>query len=320
MIHASAPARVDLAGGTLDIWPLCHLLSRPAVTVNVAIDRRAEAWVEEREDGWVEIHSEDRRESVRVPAARLGHDRLPIATRLVAWFGAGRGLSIRMRSAVPPGSGLGGSSTLAVALAAALAELRGRRFAGDAFREFVQTVETTIVRTPTGYQDYVPAIHGGVNAITASIDGIHVEPVEGALEFLSRHLVLLDTGVEHRSGLNNWEVVKRFIDGDRGTVDALEAIAACAARMREALLAQDLEAVAAALDEEWTLRRRLSPLVTNDAVEAAVAAAHDGGALAAKVCGAGGGGCLAALVPDAATFDAPGLLAAHPDPDGLRVV
>jgi D-glycero-alpha-D-manno-heptose-7-phosphate kinase len=323
MIRASAPTRIDLAGGTIDIWPLCLALERPAVTVNLAIDLRAEAAVRETGDGLLHVRSDDRGEEIRLPVGRITHERLGIATRLAAYYGAGTGLALRLLSRAPPHSGLGGSSALAVALAGALSRLRGRALD----LRVVQDLETTLLRTPTGYQDYYPALHGGLNALTAVPGGVEVETIGHGPSFLAPHLLLVDTRMEHASGLTNWEAVKRFFDGDLRTREAFHTIAACAARLRDALKARDLGAVGAALREEWDARRRLSPSVTNARLDALAEAARGAGALAAKVCGAGGGGCMVVLAPDAG--DGPlrkrigeaggNPLAFRPDPDGLRI-
>ena len=323
MIRASAPTRIDLAGGTIDIWPLCLSLDRPAVTVNLAIDLKAEAEVSETADGLLYVRSDDRGEEVRLPAAAITHDRLGLATRLCAHYGIGKGLAVRLLSRAPPHSGLGGSSALAVALAAALANLRGRPYE----RRVVQDLETMLLRTPTGYQDYYPPLMGGLNALTAVPGGVEVEKLPGGPEFLAPHLLLVDTGIEHQSGLTNWEAVKRFFDGDRTTRDAFHRIAECAARLRDAVKARDIAGVAGAVRDEWEARRRLSPAVTNAQLDGLAEAARGAGALAAKVCGAGGGGCMVIVAPDAGDRllrkkigEAGGNpLVFHPSTEGLRV-
>ena len=83
-----------------------------------------------------------------------------------------------------------------------------------------------------------------------------------------------------------------------------DGIAACAERVEAALEIRSLDAMAAAMNEEWRLRRELAPVVSNERIEELIAAAMDAGALAAKVCGAGGGGCLAVIAEDRAIGDA----------------
>ena len=131
-VHATAPTRVDLAGGTLDLWPLCHLLECPAVTVNVALARPAEVTVELRDDGIVEVRSVDRGETVRYDVDRIRHERLGLATRLVEAIAPNHSLTVTLKSNVPAQSGLGGSSALSVALGAALLRIVGREVEADA--------------------------------------------------------------------------------------------------------------------------------------------------------------------------------------------
>jgi len=325
ILSASAPCRIDLAGGTLDLWPICHLLDRPAVTVNLAIDLRARVDVEEREDQRLEIVSKDRGESVLLPLSHLRHDRLGLATRLVEHFGAGRGLKVTMESAAPPQSGLGGSSCLAIALAAALARLRGYAGGPQDLRALVQNVEAAVLGTPAGYQDYIPPLFGGLNVIVATPAGLEVSTDRGAVDFFRGRLLLADTAIPHQSGLNNWEVFRAFIDRDAKVRAALNAINRCATRMRAAVEARDLRAVGAALREEWAERRKLSPVVSNAKIDAIEAAAMRAGALGAKICGAGGGGCLA-IVAESPEAILPAIAAAgakavpfSPDPRGVAV-
>ena len=145
---------------------------------------------------------------------------------------------------------------------------------------------------PTGYQDYYPPMLGGVNVLEATAAGVRVDRIDGGATFLGDHLLLVDTQIEHHSGLTNWEVVRRFLDGDAGVRAALGGIAEVSAAMAAAISTRDLAGVAEALNREWDLRRKLSPVVTNERIDAMVGQAREAGALAAKVCGAGGGGCL----------------------------
>ncbi|MFQ5845750.1 MAG: hypothetical protein ACE5JG_12260, partial [Planctomycetota bacterium] len=239
-VHASAPCRVDLAGGTLDVSPLPHLLEAPAVTVNVAMGLRAHATAEARSDGVITVRSEDLGESVELPAAALSHDRLPLATRLIEWFGPGDGLTLTLRSEVPRGSGLGGSSALAAAIAGCLTRLRGGTPDRPRLITVLQRIEMKILRTPAGYQDYVPALFGGAHAITATPAGLELERMEEAETWLAGRLLLADTGAPHHSGLTNWEVVRRFVEGDAAARDALEGVARVAAQMRNAVRERDL--------------------------------------------------------------------------------
>jgi D-glycero-alpha-D-manno-heptose-7-phosphate kinase len=109
---------------------------------------------------------------------------------------------------------------------------------------------------------------------------------------LRRRTVLVFTGVSRSSGISNWDILKRHLDGDAGVSQALEEVNRASHDMLHALLASDWDGAGLAMGEEWAARRRLSPKVTNPDIEALIAGCREAGALAGKVCGAGGGGCL----------------------------
>lgn len=295
-VVASAPTRVDLAGGTLDIWPLSVLVPE-AVTVNLAIELRARAEVRPRRDRTVAIVSLDRghRLKRRAPLdSRRVRGPLSLLLRLVAAFGAGRPLTLTTRCEAPAGAGLGGSSSLAVAAAGALVRWTGARLRRDALWRWVMNLETAELRVPTGNQDYLAAIHGGLAAYRHLPSGTVREPIPLPAG-LEERLVLAYTGEPRKSGFSNWEMFRRFVDGERATVERLEEIGRIARRLAAALRAGALDEVGRLLNEEGRLRFGLAPAVSTPALARATEAARGAGALGVKVCGAGGGGCLLAF-------------------------
>ncbi|MBM3777088.1 MAG: GHMP kinase [Acidimicrobiia bacterium] len=304
-ISASAPTRIDLAGGTIDIWPL-YLFHDGAQTINVAISLRASAVVDTRGDGRVVIHSEDTGGVVDVPdVTHLDQGTtLPLLRLLVRWFSThGRdsrvrgGLTLTTSSESPAGAGIAGSSALNVAVCAALARWSGYEADEETLLEIAKNIEAVVIGVPTGLQDYRPAMYGGVAALTLDAAGITRVPLDVNPESIHARFVLCYTGEPRSSGTNNWEIVKRHIDGDQGVIDGLARIRDTAAAMRTALAAGDWHAVGLALAEEWRNRKRLAPGVTTPTIDALVDAASRAGATAAKICGAGGGGCLLCLAP-----------------------
>ncbi len=297
-ISASAPTRIDLAGGTIDIWPL-YLFHAGAQTLNAAISLRARAWIEARPDERVELVSEDIDKQENLSFDQLpGDETLPLLAKLVHRFGA-HGIRLTTRGESPAGAGIAGSSALNVAVCGALAAYTGQVIEGEALLDIAKDVEAQVIKVPTGVQDYRPAYYGGIAAVE-----LHAgPPLRVALDVdateLERRIVLCYTGEPRNSGTNNWEITKRHIDGDQHVFDCFERIRDTAATMRDALIRGDWTATAAALATEWENRKRLAPGVTTPAIEALIARASAAGAKAAKVCGAGGGGCLFCFVePD----------------------
>lgn len=290
-VEATAPTRVDLAGGTLDIWPV-YLYHPGAVTVNAAIDRRAWCRVETGHQG-VTIESRDtlRRAEGKTVADVIGGGELSLVAYILRALGIEGGVKVVTHSRVPAGSGLGGSSALAVTIAAAAARAIGRKLDADGLWPVVRDAEAQAIAVPTGVQDYLAAIHGGVLGIHLEPGALRVEPLPTDPARVEESLLLVDSAVRHFSGLNNWEIFKAQIDGNEPVKASLAAIVAAARQVRAALVEGRYDDVAAHMDEEWEARKRLAVGVTTPEIDRIAAAAKAAGG-AAKVCGAGGGGMV----------------------------
>ena len=295
-VRASAPSRIDLAGGTLDIWPISMLVPG-ALTVNLAIELRATATITPRRDGRLELVSLDRRRRLRraLPLDEAKTDGpLALLLRLAAAFSPRRGLTLVAEATAPAGAGLGGSSTLAIATAAALARFSGQRLGNERLVRRVMNLETALLRVPTGNQDYLAAVHGGLSVFHHRPEGTVRERL-AVPQGLAARLVLAYTGEPRQSGFSNWEMFRRFVDGERKTVSRMESIARLARELADALREGWLDAAGRLIGEEGRLRYGLAPTVATPALVAADRAARQAGALGVKVCGAGGGGCLVAF-------------------------
>ena len=291
-IETSAPTRIDLAGGTIDIWPL-YLFHPGAQTLNAAISIRARARLESRTDNRIVIRSEDTGAMVEAEDWKELRDRreLRLLSLLVHFFET-RGITLTTSSQSPAGAGIAGSSALNVAVCAGLADWNRRHFDPEALLQVAMNVEAQTIAVPTGLQDYRPALYGGVAALELEVDGIRRIPLSIDVRELERRIVLCYTGEPRNSGTNNWEITKRHIDGDRHIFDCFERIRDTAATMRECLERGDWTGIGTSIAEEWENRKRLAPGVSTPAIDGLIARATGAGATAAKVCGAGGGGCL----------------------------
>jgi len=301
--RASAPARIDLAGGTLDIWPL-NLLVDHAVTVNVAIDRRAEVEVGPEPGTVHRLVAEDIGREVLLPFgpgdAGPGECELPLHAEVIRCHAPARPLRLSSRSGVPAGSGLGGSSALAVAMIGALRASRGEAIDPERIAPLARDLEARILQVPTGTQDHLAALHGGFAAIHYGPGETRREPLAVDADRFESMGILAYLGASRASSRANWDMVRRALDGDAGTRRALRDIARIAGAMRAALSVGDIDQAARLLAAEWEERRALSPEVSTPETEIALSAAKGAGATGGKICGAGGGGCLFILGPSAA--------------------
>lgn len=286
--HWRVPVRVDLAGGTLDLWPLYALLGG-GTTVNAALD----LWIE------LAVVREGEGHSVRSRDLGLGFQAQTWPAECpepgLSWVwrvlnASGRApAQVEIHSPVPKGSGLGTSSCLAVGLLGASHGIEaGPELAARV--PLLRDLEAQELQTPTGWQDYYPAALGGCLAL-------HFDRPEPRWERLRPHPALLEnllvfyTGAPHHSGLTNWEAYRRFLEGDSVTRSALGEIARIAEEMVLAV-PQDPDEVARLLEREGEQRIRLSPAVQTEAmVKVREFGRREGWYAGMKPCGAGGGGC-----------------------------
>lgn len=276
----------------MDIWPL-YLFHDRAQTINAAISLRARCTLAPRPGHRIVIQSEDtgaRLEVSHWSDLRANHD-LKLLGRILHHFEVD-GVEVRTRSESPVGAGIAGSSAMNIAVCGAVARWRGLDLTDAQLLEIAMNVEAQTIDVPTGVQDYRPALHGGVSAVELRVNGVRRVPLEVDPLELQRRLVLAYTGASRNSGINNWEITKRHVDGDREVHAAFERIRDISVSLREALVRHDWEAVGGEIDAEWEARKRLAPGVTTPVIDGLMMRARRAGARAAKVCGAGGGGCL----------------------------
>ena len=295
------PTRIDLAGGTLDLFPL-YLFEEGSVTVNAAISIMSRVTVEPREDSAVVLCASDIGEEVTAPSPQdvpvTGP--LELVGRAVRQYAPPCGVTITTHSAAPHGSGLGASSSLLMALSVALTRLRGEDRPFPELIEVGANLETQVLGIPAGKQDFFPPLYGGVAALEFGVDAptrTELCHSAAAREHLEAHLVLSFTGVPHFSGSSNWEMLRNYVEDAAGTRPAMARIRDTAQGMAACLAAEDWDRLPGLLAEEWANRRSLAPGVTTPEVDAIMAAADDAGALANKLCGAGGGGCMVTYAP-----------------------
>ena len=314
IIESSAPTRVDLAGGTIDIPPL-FLFHEGAATVNFAVDLMAHCRIETRDDDKIILESVDRGVSLETSLANfhdLAHEpRLELLSKLVYFFKPERGFSMTTESEAPAGAGLAGSSTLNIACIGALNKLVGDRYTPDRFIPIAAAVECQVIKVPTGYQDYYSAQYGGVACIHFSPAGMEREALDIDTATLERRIAVCYTGEPRNSGTNNWELTKRHIDGDKELFELFDGIRDTSLNMRSALLADDWNAVGEILAKAQPQRKRLSPNITTPQMDHLIDTAIANGAVAAKVCGAGGGGCIAFFCEDGRRSDVEAAISAQ---------
>lgn len=295
-IVCRAPARVDLAGGSLDLWPL-GLLFEGACTVNAAVGLFAEATLTRRPGPGVDLDSADLGQRYTWRAGSPPGS-LRLLERYCATFGVTDGWRLSTRSGSPPGAGLGGSSALSTAVARALGAASGKEPPSDVgLVETCRDVEAQELKIPTGVQDFWPAVRGGALCLRYHPGAVEVTRLPVDLGALGARLTLVYTGLSRLSAATNWALYRNALSGEAETLEALEGIARAAREMSRALPAGEWPAAGLALAQEMAHRARLAEGIVTPEIAALFEVARQAGAWGGKVCGAGGGGCLAFLSP-----------------------
>lgn len=299
IIESKAPTRVDLAGATLDIWPL-YLFHPGAVTINAAISLYASCTIETNGGKKIKLISKDikREESFDSFAAlvKAQRYRLPLLAEIVKFFQPQGGFTLTTDSEAPAGAGIGGSSAMAVAICAALDRFTGAGKSKVDWIHISRDAEAIVICVPTGTQDHYPPAFGGAAAIELPPGGEHRVELRLDLNELERRIVVCYTGKPVQHGINNWEVYKAHIGGKKAVQNSFERISDVAQKLRLALEAYNWNEAGKLIREEWSFRKRNLPTISTKTIDRVIENARRNGALAGKVCGAGGGGCVVLLI------------------------
>jgi D-glycero-alpha-D-manno-heptose-7-phosphate kinase len=319
-VEAVAPSRIDLAGGTLDIYPL-YLFEPDGITVNMGIDVSSRVRMTPRADGCVRIRSVDtgaEQQAESYPELELGGP-LDLVARLLRFYRPVTGLDVETENRAPKGSGLGASSSLLIALSAALNELNGTGYDGETLIRYGADLEAQNIRIPTGKQDYYAAYYGGVSAIHWGIRENVVRKLivsEECIRTLEGRLILTFTGISHFSGATNWDMLRNYIENTGSTRANMREINETAHEMASVLQDADFDGFARVLRREWENRRNMAQGVSTSEIDAMMEAAERAGAITSKLCGAGGGGCMITFVQEGAQEPVRAALTAH----GARLI
>jgi D-glycero-alpha-D-manno-heptose-7-phosphate kinase len=289
-IHCRAPLRVSFGGGGTDVPPYPSLFG--GAVLSCTIDLYAYATVRAT-SGRSSVQSPDLVAAAALSGRRrLGHS-------VVSTFE--HNARVVLGCDAPPGSGLGASSSLGVALCAAMAELSHRPLSPYELATQALRVEREELCIPGGMQDHYAAAFGGWNFIEFGAEDVRVNPVRLRPDVraeLQGSLLLLPTpSVSRRSSGILRRQVAAYERKDEDVLDALATIKAHAAAARDAVVSGDLGALAAVLDDGWRTKRRLASGIATDEIDELYRQARALGVTGGKLLGAGGGGFLLLMVP-----------------------
>lgn len=299
-IEVIAPNRIDLAGGTTDLYPV-YLFMDGGFTVNAAISVQSKTVLKTINEPEIRIKSQDLDASTVLDLSLKGDSKGPLSLVIKALkaFPPTTGLEILTENQAPRGSGLGASSALLISLICALAKLRNEKWTHSQIIHYAADVETSLIGVPAGKQDHIAAFYGGISFIEFGYTGFsrktckNEHDVSRALEEM---IILSYTGEGRFSGMNNWDVTRNVIESVGDVKSKLIQIRDVAIQLAKAIDKRDWDETANLMDAEWNLRKSLAPGVSTPAIDSIMRAASQSGALASKICGAGGGGCMITMV------------------------
>lgn len=298
MVIVRAPFRISFGGGGTD---LAAFYSRfGGFVVSAAITRYCYVVANQSPDGGIHINSADYRVCETYARGELpaAEGQLALAKAAIAYFAdhglLERGVNLFLASEVLPGTGLGSSSAMTVALVRALATHLHIPIGTIEAAELACWLEIEHLGMPIGKQDQYASACGGLNAIEFTDSGVRVLPLDlpaDVITTLSSRLLLFSIGQTHNSA-----AILRQQQADTQTkprvIESLHRIKALARNMREALSAEDLDPFGQLLDLSWREKRSLSKKISTAAIDHYYHAAREAGALGGKIVGAGGGGFL----------------------------
>lgn len=300
-IFFKSPTRVDLAGGTLDLWPLYNFV-QDACTVNVAIDIWTTCEIKRNSGSEIKIESLDLKKvwtfSDWNSFATSTDDSLCFYKSVFrpfcpAFAQLKHGFHLTTSSQSPIGGGLGGSSSLVISTLKALHVLLGLDLPEPVkLVHLAHNIEAEMLRTPTGTQDYFPAVCGGLNIIDYSARNLSLKVQSLQDTPIAEYFLLVYTGHSHHSGLNNFEVLKGAVSGDKKVLEALKKIKIIAAEMKACIQTNTFTKLPELFRREYEARIQLTPAFSSPEIEKLNKICIEAGAYAVKICGAGGGGCV----------------------------
>lgn len=292
-ILIKAPTRVDLSGGTLDIWPL-YCLFEKSRTINLAID------------GFVEVKMSLRNSEFLIKQEgkifhfgnlkKLQDSEFSLYGFVFALFNL-KGIEVEIIKMPPKFSGLGGSSALLLCLLKGIFYLLDIRVKNRDLISLGRDIEARNMGYPTGTQDFYPPLYGGALCINYNLGNENFERLRGIRD-LKKYFLLYNTGVKHHSGRQNFEVFKEAIEKKEGKVyKNLKEIAGITNLMYEAFKERNFKEVGKLMGKEWDLRKELSPAFNHPELDRAIETGKKLGVWGYKPCGAAGGGSIAFLAP-----------------------
>lgn len=298
--------RISFAGGGTDVAPYPE--QEGGVVLSAAITRYAFASARLRDDDQFNLTSLDLGLIAEGHVSELSEldRRLHLLRAPIERLADGRGVDLRVQSQAPPGSGLGASSTIVVAVVGALLAAQGRVESRHQVAEQAVGIERGDLGLDGGLQDQYAASFGGVNFLEFHAEGVTVNQLRlpsSTIATLEHNLLLCHLGTSRESATIIEDQRRRYETGSGTTTEALSRQKELAVAMKQALLAGELDRFGSLLNDVWEAKQELSPMIATDDALRAYETARNAGATGGKITGAGGGGYMLFYSPFERRFE-----------------
>ena len=293
IIRARAPLRIGIAGGGTDVDP--YASEHGGLVFNTTIDKYAYCTLIPNDTDEMTVVSAFGTVTQRLDLPLKFEDTAEDLVRVVVnHFGITEGFKAFVRSDVPPGSGLGGSSTLMVAIIKAFADWKKIKMSKHEIADLAVHLEREEIGLGGGKQDQYAAAYGGFNMMYFTKEGVEVRPLklkDSIIKELQDRCVLCYTGKSRESAAIIEEQVKE-LKKDESKEDAYDESKRLAVSISRALKLKDIDGAAALLNLAWEQKKKFSSKIANPRINDLYSTAMNNGALGGKVSGAGGGGFM----------------------------
>ncbi|MHA1725318.1 MAG: GHMP family kinase ATP-binding protein [Promethearchaeota archaeon] len=294
IVFSRAPVRINDIGGWTDTWFYPN-----GAVFNFTINLYSHVRLQEIPNDKIRIYSENLDLNTEIANYRkIEYDGiLDLLKAAVKRMEIETGLDIHVRADAPPGSGIGTSASVAVALIAALAKFKGEMMVPHEIAELAHKLETEELKLESGVQDQFAAAYGGINFMEFDYPRVKLSPVrisEQKACQIESQMILVYLSSRSSSEMHK-NVIKRYLDGDKNIQQAFDILKDCAYKMKNAIQSNDLKEIGDVMNENWNAQKMLHPLMVNEDIQKLEKIAFSSGAIGFKNNGAGGGGSITIL-------------------------
>ncbi len=302
VIFSRAPVRICDIGGWTDTWFYPN-----GAVFNMAIDLYSHVRLQENKDQKVRIISENLNVKTEIKSYRKieYNGNLDLLKAAVKRMEIEHGLDIFIRADIPPGSGIGTSASVAVALLAALARYKGESIIPHEIASMAHKLETEELNLESGVQDQYAAAFGGINFMEIDYPRVKLHPIHLGDQMICQiesQMMLVYLNSRSSSEMHK-NVIKKYMQGDTNIQQLFNTLKNCAIEMKSAVHSKNISDFATIMNKNWNAQKNLHPLMNTEAITKIEKFVNENGAIGFKCNGAGGGGSITLLADVGKEFD-----------------